>query len=51
MPFLVLEDYHNFYLDFGATFAFCGVYFYKIKVRETLSRSHSSLNTTDNNPD
>jgi hypothetical protein len=52
MPFWTWLDYHyNFYLAFGAPFAFLGciLYFHKIKGKETLSRSHNNLNPTDDN--
>jgi hypothetical protein len=45
-----LEDYCNFYLALGAPFAWGEVQnFTKLKGRETLRRSYSDLNTTDNN--
>jgi hypothetical protein len=45
--FLAWEDYHNFYLAFGASYASWEVGFHKIKGKETLSRSHNNLNTAD----
>jgi hypothetical protein len=46
---LAWEDYHNFCLACWALFAFWEEDFYKIKDRETLSRSHNDFNTTDDN--
>jgi hypothetical protein len=40
---------HSLYFAFGALLAFGEADFHKIKDRETLSRSHSDLNTTDDN--
>jgi hypothetical protein len=39
----------KFYLALGAPFAFGEAYFHKIKSREKPSRSHSNLNTADDN--
>jgi hypothetical protein len=48
-PFMAWGDYHNWYLDFWALFAFGEADFNKITGRETLSRSHKDLNTTEDN--
>jgi hypothetical protein len=47
--FFSWEVFHNVYFSFGESFAFWEEYFHKIKGRETLSRSHNDLNTTDDN--
>jgi hypothetical protein len=47
VPFIAWEDYHNFYFAFGASFGFWEAYFHFWEGRETLSRSHKDLNSTD----
>jgi hypothetical protein len=47
--FTLLLQLTLFYLVLWAQFAFGEADFYKIKDRETLSRSHNDLNTSDGN--